>query len=1011
MTIHITKDSLMDYISEIRDAFILEAEYTEEELKRLNAPEIDKTVGSSAVNENANTKDERIREYFPTQADDEDDEPEMQPTAAPKRKVANIIWITMGVALAAAAILLFVFLWNPDRSDVVTTTESTEMREPEVGDYLTFGSYEQDNNSKNGKEAIEWQVLAKEGDRILVISRYGLDCQPYHTEGKDVTWEECSLRTWLNNEFYKAAFSSKEKKSIQTSMVIAETGSEGAPIGNDTKDKLFLLTFDEVAQYFNDDYASVCQGTPYCYAQGAVEETYPDMEKRVEMDSYCGWWLRSPGLYGYPASFITYAGFGWDYANKDGIAVRPAMWIQSASYNITGSAGPTKLISPGLWKKTSIETVKISDAKVGDYVTFGSYEQDNDLENGKEAIEWQVLAREAGRMLVISRYGLDCVPYHSENVAVTWENCSLRQWLNSTFMDTAFASKEKDTILTSTVVADANPEYGTPAGNDTTDKIFLLSTDELFQYFAHESDRECLGTPYSEAQGAYIHISLSRIEAERNHEGSCDWLLRTPGQDPDTVSYVFIDGRAKNYGTDVGKVNNRYMYAVRPAMWIAVDDSGSPSETTSDPSETTVKTVEFRDAKAGDYIAFGSYEQDSNLKNGTEAIEWLVLDRVEDKLLVLSRYGLDCQPMDATKEDVPWETGPIRNWLNSSFYETAFNTEEKNIIANSTVKAAKKAGYDSLAGNDTIDHVFLLSMDEVDRYYDSDVTHRITEATRYCNRQGAYEDANGNTAWMLRSADPFSPEIAYVDKDGTFNYASDSQCKSISLRPAMWIDLNATDPQQGTSPAPVETPEKTPLSSDIEVGDFIVFGSYEQDGNISNREEAIGWLVLDKQEDRILVISRYGLDCQPYNNQNVDVTWETCSLRKWLNNEFYMATFTTEERSRILETTVTADKNPEHDTPAGNDTVDRVFLLSIEEVNRYFTDPIEAARCMGTPYCYNEGAYEESWGCCHWWLRTPGSAPNSAVHENGLNSTSNLGMGVSYDAYAVRPAMWIQIGQ
>ena len=76
-----------------------------------------------------------------------------------------------------------------------------------VGNSVSFGSYEQDNNPANGKEEIEWIVLDVQGDRSLLISKYALDCKKYNTEWTDGTWESCSLRKWLNSDFLNAAFS------------------------------------------------------------------------------------------------------------------------------------------------------------------------------------------------------------------------------------------------------------------------------------------------------------------------------------------------------------------------------------------------------------------------------------------------------------------------------------------------------------------------------------------------------------------------------------------------------------------------------------------------------------------------------------------------------------------------------------------------------------------------------------------------------------------------------------
>ena len=123
----------------------------------------------------------------------------------------------------------------------------------------------------------------------------------------------------------------------------------------------------------------------------------------------------------------------------------------------------------------------------------------------------------------------------------------------------------------------------------------------------------------------------------------------------------------------------------------------------------------------------------------------------------------------------------------------------------------------------------------------------------------------------------------------------------------------------------------------VNVGDTYRFGSYEQDNNKSNGQEDIEWLVLAKEGTKILVISKEALDCKPYNTSDTDVTWETCTLRKWLNNDFINAAFSADERTMIPTVTVSADKNPDYSTNPGNATQDQVFLLSITEVNKYFS--------------------------------------------------------------------------
>ena len=121
-------------------------------------------------------------------------------------------------------------------------------------EYIIFGSYEQDGNIKNGKEPIEWEVLGKDKNGILVASRYILDCQPYNKKGTDGTWKTCTLRKWLNKKFYKNAFNTKEQKNINT--VNVKNGdnlyynTEG---GMNTKDKLFCLSVDEIMNHYSCD--------------------------------------------------------------------------------------------------------------------------------------------------------------------------------------------------------------------------------------------------------------------------------------------------------------------------------------------------------------------------------------------------------------------------------------------------------------------------------------------------------------------------------------------------------------------------------------------------------------------------------------------------------------------------------------------------------------------------------------------------------------------------------------
>ena len=204
--------------------------------------------------------------------------------------------------------------------------------------------------------------------------------------------------------------------------------------------------------------------------------------------------------------------------------------------------------------KPQYTNILSSKAQVGNYIVFGSYEQDNNTSNGKEDIEWLVLARKDDQVLVISRYALDCQQYHSSKGSVTWATCSLRTWLKANFINSAFSSVEQAMISDTTVTADANPYYDTSPGDNTTDKVFLLSVMEATRYLRSNSARQCQATEFAKEQGASVN----------SKSGNCSWWLRSPGKRSTLAITIQPDGFADYSGIDP-KWDN---VAVRPAMWI-----------------------------------------------------------------------------------------------------------------------------------------------------------------------------------------------------------------------------------------------------------------------------------------------------------------------------------------------------------------------------------------------------------------------------------------------------------
>ena len=228
-------------------------------------------------------------------------------------------------------------------------------------------------------------------------------------------------------------------------------------------------------------------------------------------------------------------------------------------------------------------------------------------------------------------------------------------------------------------------------------------------------------------------------------------------------------------------------------------------------------------------------------------------------------------------------------------------------------------------------------------------------------------------------------------------------------------------PEETAEPEATEAPAEDEAAAVIAVdpaadveglkeGDIVSFGHYEQD-NGDNGTEAIEWIVLDVDDDSAVLLSRYALDCKPFNEQDVAVTWESSTLRQWLNGEFLGEAFTQEEQARIRRTEVTAEKNPNYSfSEAGGDTRDKVWLLSAKEAVRYF--PADAQRaCYATQAALARGAQadeENGQAVKWWWLRTPGFSDDKAI-DVFSDGTLRYGGDLVYLSSPVRPAITLKL--
>ncbi len=398
----------------------------------------------------------------------------------PKNLRKNII-----VTVSTAAVLgLVVLLSGCGFLHQEMPKAAVELSNASVGDVVVFGD-------------IRWYVIARTEVGYTLLSEKPVIKQAFRRSGRGiftVKWEESTVRAWLNEKFYNT-FTEEEKALIAlTHNITPDSAEYGTDGGSDTEDYIYLLSVDEANAL--DDRVRKC-GSWY------------------ELDRQW-YWLRSPGG---NTDYATYVGKGedgvidpfGDIAGNDYGAVRPALNLCIVDQPI-----PTTMIRTPA--EVEAELAAISDSQIDDVVNFGRY-------------TWYVTDKTDGICTLLCQGPVAYMPYHDTKTGITWENCSLRRWLNEDFYNSKFSDEEKAAIVTThNTFGEADDHYETDCGNDTDDKVYLFS--------------------YTEA------VAIS----DDTRDCGIDWWLRTPGKYPYDVEYIGL--RSPD---TIGNYANSHM-GVRPAI-------------------------------------------------------------------------------------------------------------------------------------------------------------------------------------------------------------------------------------------------------------------------------------------------------------------------------------------------------------------------------------------------------------------------------------------------------------
>ena len=401
-------------------------------------------------------------------------------------------------------------------------------------------------------------------------------------------------------------------------------------------------------------------------------------------------------------------------------------------------------------------------------IEFGSYPQYDKNGDGNidwddaTPIKWQILdAADTANVLILADSILDGKKYNEQKKSITWENSDIREWLNSTgmndnegFYNTAFSASQKVFIKDSSVENADNPNDGTDGGDNTTDKVFLLSLDEIKNtsykfsddFEAYDQARIATVTDYAVEQGT----------GKKDADGAGSFWLRSPGYESDFVSFTHSDGEVEADGYAVNAI-----FGVRPALRINLQSANLEQAE----NQVAIKSVDY------DTVTIGKNADDND-------IVWNVLKVDGDKALLFAADSVSGKKAynSTYAYTTTWENSDIRAWLNSDdngFYKSAFTDAEREAILQITVE--------NNVGDDTNDYVFLLSVEEL-----TNKDYGFASMIR-CASIGR----QGEPYWTRSLVENDARFASYVWDNGVIGFGSDTffTISTEYVRPAMWVDL------------------------------------------------------------------------------------------------------------------------------------------------------------------------------------------------------------------------------
>ena len=747
--------------------------------------------------------------------------------------------------------------------------------------------------------------------------------------------------------------------------------------------------------------------------------------------------------------------------------VRPCMWIDLSKAKRFKYKNESEEYVDDLIEKSSVVNYNIDDKNIIFAKTIDEYDDNDTIDdfntikfgrfNDKKVnlsyyellsdntndidIEWIPLEKTDNYILLLSKYVLTSVPYNEDGSRCDFNDSSLYEYLNGKLVDIIFSADEKKKLLRI---------------NNYDDTMFILDEKMVKKYFSNSNGIFCPKKVATKiVPNSNLIVNGSKFEHNWNNFNA-DYIIDTKGDFDGLVKYVDSNGEIYNYGALI----DAYKYGIRPAIYLDLHESASELSVNIVNKETKEITDHWsniykwsrasiselknkhkdmqksnKSASASEIrnennilnmdesVFLGRYEQDGNLENGAEDIEWNVITRDGDKVLLLSKYIIESEIISDNLHPPIYDDTVVRNKLIGEYYDKFFNNEEKEMIEERVLNnfdCPLKRYYKNKTYQSN-DMMFLLSLEDIRRFF-GDTNKAIeqlkTKATYYVTDvkdvRRRINDIDINNCYWLRSpgmnegfasSQPTLDALfgftsnftsiesdvnntwAMVDENGLVKYASsfieldnsirgswyynkpDYTLKTLGgIRPAIWVNeskLNAYNKNRAINKYIYEDKRfkkkvynikdidkakcLSEYSSSYSYNDFdtVRFGKYLIDKKL-NKYEDIEWFVLDKNDDKIILFSKYILDDMVMWDETLPedcisgIDVENTKCFKWLNGDFLNKSFSESEQDKILISSNNLKTNhiyydDSKDFIYDRDVNSKVFLLNKYYIDKYFT--------------------------------------------------------------------------